>query len=209
MKKIIIPIFIVMTIAVLFPKGVFAVQSGGGYIVHDQLNPLSGTSSGGGLSAHTQGSPVSQKVSGNGYSVTNIVNPSGLQGSQPSQPPATSPNTSPVGGSGGALAVASSTTSLANSPDLNSLQGIIPKGSNGQGGSIYINSLTVNNGNGSDANKNLLDVSGETVPKTTPTTILYIIGAFVIGLILGAIVLELFELIIIRIVGTRKGKENV
>jgi hypothetical protein len=157
------------------------------------MDPINGNVSGNTTSVRTSGNSASQ-----GFTTTGIT-------SFPS--PTTNTGNLAIGATGGSQNSLEST----NSSVISTLQ----NDSKNQGGlskkrgSIYINSLTVNNSNVyPDKNKNLFDVSGEAFLKPSTTTILYIIGAFVIGFILGIIALELFEVIIIRMIRTKRDKEN-
>jgi len=52
----------------VIPASVFAVQSGNGFFVHDQVNSIAGASSGNGISNQSGGSPLSsQSMSGGGF----------------------------------------------------------------------------------------------------------------------------------------------
>lgn len=68
MTKFILKISL-FALTLVVPFSVFAaVQSGGGYIVNGQVNPVSTLVSGNGYSAQTGGNPISGVISGSGYS---------------------------------------------------------------------------------------------------------------------------------------------
>src|SRR3989344_975158 len=63
-----IRIALVMLGMFVIPASVFAVQSGNGFFVHDQVNSIAGASSGNGISNQSGGSPLSsQSMSGGGF----------------------------------------------------------------------------------------------------------------------------------------------
>ncbi len=77
----------------LFPLEVGATEStGGGYVLHGQVNQISGVASGNGFSVQAEGEPIASSISGNGFSGFG-----GLSKTSPASP--TSPTSS--SGTGG------------------------------------------------------------------------------------------------------------
>lgn len=66
--KTYIPLTLVFLITIFITQPAYAAQTGGGYVVQDQANAISGTVSGNGVSSQLGGSPISQTVIGNGIS---------------------------------------------------------------------------------------------------------------------------------------------
>ncbi len=80
-------------LVLVVPFGAFAaVQSGGGYIVNGQVNPVTFFSSGGGYNAQIGGNPISGVISGSGYNT---------YGGGYFTPPAVQSTTPPASGGGG------------------------------------------------------------------------------------------------------------
>jgi hypothetical protein len=110
---------IILSLTSFLPVFAFALVSGNGYQMYEQVTAINDTSTGNGYTLRHSGNTISGLSNGNGFTVLNGGNPSFMVITPVVVPPTPTPSGGGGGGGGGSVVSQTATTSAVDNTYLN------------------------------------------------------------------------------------------